>query len=107
MATISLPTGNRTLAPYTTGEPIVLPKKGAARNFNRVVYAATHVVTDPVADNDPWLDAAIDWDGTWFTFGLFAWEFVQHEAIHHGQWSIYAALAGFDTPLSWRTSWGL
>ena len=35
MATISLPTGNRTLAPYTTGEPIVLPKKGAARNFNR------------------------------------------------------------------------
>jgi len=28
-------------------------------------------------------------------------------AIHHGQWSIYAALAGFDTPLSWRTSWGL
>jgi hypothetical protein len=25
----------------------------------------------------------------------------------HGQWSIYASLAGFDTPLSWRTSWGL
>ena len=52
-------------------------------------------------------DAAIDWDGTSFTFGLFAWEFVQHEAIHHGQWSIYASLGGFDTPLSWRTSWGL
>ena len=38
---------------------------------------------------------------------LFTWEFVQHEAIHHGQWSIYASLAGFDTPLSWRTSWGM
>jgi hypothetical protein len=29
------------------------------------------------------------------------------EAIHHGQWSIDASLAGFDTPLSWRASWGL
>jgi hypothetical protein len=53
------------------------------------------------------IDAPIDWDGTPFTFALFTWEFVQHEAIHHGQWSIYAARAGFDTPLSWRSSWGL
>jgi len=52
-------------------------------------------------------DAVIDWGGTPFTFALFACEFVQHEAIHHGQWSVYAALAGFDTPLSWRMSWGL
>lgn len=53
------------------------------------------------------LDAPFDWDGTPFNFALFSWEFVQHEAIHHGQWSIYASLAGFDTPLSWRASWGL
>ena len=53
------------------------------------------------------IDAPIDWDGTPFTFALFTWEFVQHEAIHHRQWSVYASLAGFDTPLSWRTSWGL
>ena len=53
------------------------------------------------------IDAPIDWDGTPFTFAVFTWEFVQHEAIHHGQWSIYASLAGFDTPRSWRTSWGL
>jgi hypothetical protein len=31
------------------------------------------------------IEAPIDWDGTPFTFGLFTWEFVQHEAIHHGQ----------------------
>jgi hypothetical protein len=49
----------------------------------------------------------IDWNGASFTFALFTWEFVQHEAIHHGQWSIYASLAGFNTPLSWRASWGL
>jgi len=49
----------------------------------------------------------IDWGGTAFSFADFTWEFVQHEAIHHGQWSVYASLAGFETPLSWRRSWGL
>ena len=53
------------------------------------------------------IDVVIDWGGTPFTFAMFTWEFVQHEAIHHGQWSIYASLAGFETPLSWRASWGL
>jgi hypothetical protein len=53
------------------------------------------------------IEAPIDWNGTPFTFPLFTWEFVQHEAIHHGQWSIYASLAGFDTPLSWRAAWGM
>jgi hypothetical protein len=53
------------------------------------------------------IDALIDWGGTPFSFAMFTWEFVQHEAIHHGQWSVYASLAGFDTPLSWRASWGL
>lgn len=53
------------------------------------------------------VDAPIDWGGTPFTFAFFTWEFVQHEAIHHGGWSIYASLAGFDTPRSWRVSWGL
>ncbi len=50
---------------------------------------------------------SIDWDGTPFTFAMFTWEYVQHEAIHHGQWSVYASVAGFETPLSWRSSWGL
>jgi|SRR5215472_6026662 len=53
------------------------------------------------------IDTSIDWNGTPFSFALFTWEFVQHEAIHHGQWSVYASLAGFDTPISWRASWGL
>ncbi|MCA9631804.1 MAG: DinB family protein [Myxococcales bacterium] len=53
------------------------------------------------------LDRVIDWDGSPFTFATFTWEYVQHEAIHHGQWSLYAALAGFDTPASWRSTWGL
>ena len=72
MATISLPTGNRTLAPYTTGEPIVLPKKGATPKLNRVAFAAAHVVADPLADNDPWLTPAIDWETT-LKFRRYVW----------------------------------
>jgi hypothetical protein len=53
-------------------------------------------------------ETPIHWGGTaYFTFPVFTWEFVQHEAIHHGQWSVYASLGGFETPLSWRKSWGL
>ena len=53
------------------------------------------------------IEAAIDWGGTSFSFADFTWEFIQHEAIHHGQWSVYASIGGFETPLSWRRSWGL
>jgi hypothetical protein len=52
-------------------------------------------------------EATVDWGGTPFSLDLVAMEWVQHEAIHHGQWSIYAELGGFDTPSSWRSSWGL
>jgi Protein of unknown function (DUF993) len=72
VTTISLPTKDRGFAPYTTGEPIVLPK-GAAPKFNRIAYAAAHVVADPLADNDPWLDAAVDWDKT-IAFREYLWD---------------------------------
>jgi hypothetical protein len=71
--TISLPTKHRQLKAYTTGEPIELPKKGAPPKFNRIAYAATHVVADPLADNEPWLDAAIDWDST-IAFRHYLWD---------------------------------
>jgi hypothetical protein len=32
---------------------------------------------------------------------------VQHDSIHLGEWSLYASLAGFETPLMWRLQWGL
>jgi len=73
MATIKLPNKDRGFSPYTTGEPIVLPKKGAAPTFNRVAYAAAHVVADPLADNDPWLDASVDWDKT-IAFREYLWD---------------------------------
>jgi hypothetical protein len=62
MATLNLPTTSGKLAAYTTQPPRNFPK--ATMPFNRVAYAAAHVVADPLADNDPWLTPAIDWDRT-------------------------------------------
>jgi hypothetical protein len=63
MPTIKLPTAVGHLAAYRMGEPQPFPEK-AVGPFNRVALAAAHVVADPLADVDPWLDAAIDWDRT-------------------------------------------
>jgi hypothetical protein len=55
------------------GEPIELPPKGSLPAFNRIAYAAAHLVADPLADINPWLDAAIDWDRT-IAFRHFLWD---------------------------------
>jgi len=63
MPRIELPTAEGGLSPYETGPPRDFPT-AAARPFNRSALAAAHVVADPRADADPWLDPAIDWDRT-------------------------------------------
>ena len=35
-----------------------------AMRFNRIAYSAAHVVADPRAAIDPWLQCAVDWDAT-------------------------------------------
>jgi hypothetical protein len=61
--TLQLPTAAGTLAPYTLrGRPPVQPAAGV--RFNRIAYSAAHVVADPLAAIDPWLQCAIDWDST-------------------------------------------
>lgn len=62
MPTLNLPVAGGRLAPYTMKPPRELPT--AEPPFNRIAYAAAHVVADPLADADPWLDAAIDWEQT-------------------------------------------
>ncbi|MFN3571786.1 MAG: dihydrodipicolinate synthase family protein, partial [Polaromonas sp.] len=32
--------------------------------FNRIAYSAAHVVADPLAVVDPWVNCAVDWDAT-------------------------------------------
>ncbi|MCC7216421.1 MAG: dihydrodipicolinate synthase family protein [Burkholderiales bacterium] len=62
--TINLPTAAGTLAPHTLRAPTAWPAPPSPRAWNRVAFAAAHVVTDPLADIDPWLTAAVDWDAT-------------------------------------------
>ena len=54
--TLNLPGGAVTLEAGPRPEP--------GGNWTRTAYAAAHVVADPLADCDPWLDAAVDWDRT-------------------------------------------
>jgi hypothetical protein len=70
MATLNLPTADGRVAPYTTRPPVSFP--AATAPFSRVAYAAAHVVPDPLADNDPWLAPAIDWDRT-IAFRKYLW----------------------------------
>ncbi|EPE98376.1 dihydrodipicolinate synthase family protein [Rhizobium grahamii] len=44
------------------GTPIERPS--TPPKFNRIAYAAAHVVSDPQKDVDPWGRPAIDWDAT-------------------------------------------
>jgi hypothetical protein len=58
---IDLPEADGRIVPYAlSGVPI----EGKARAFNRVAYAAAHVVADPLKMADPWEKPAVDWDGT-------------------------------------------
>lgn len=62
MATLTLPTANGRLEAFSTSaRPMPAP---AAEPFCRIALAAVHVVADPLADGDPWLDAVLDWDAT-------------------------------------------
>lgn len=64
--TLHLPVSGRTLQHYTiANQPLAAPERPAGGHaFNRVAYAAAHVVVDPLADNEPWLDRNIDWERT-------------------------------------------
>src|SRR4029078_9676861 len=70
MPTLNLPVAGGKLAPFTTRPPRRFP--AAQPPFTRIAYAAAHVVPDPLADRDPWLDAPIDWDAT-MDFCRYVW----------------------------------
>jgi len=60
---IRLPRADRTLEAFALSQPRSFPQRAAAK-FNRIAFSAAHVVSDPLAASDPWLDAPIDWDRT-------------------------------------------
>ncbi|MBP6778461.1 MAG: dihydrodipicolinate synthase family protein, partial [Piscinibacter sp.] len=53
-----------TLQPYDLRGPGGFTPAAPGMRLNRIAYSAAHVVADPRAAIDPWLDCAIDWDTT-------------------------------------------
>lgn len=72
MRSLILPGPGRTLAPYTV-KNAPLPRPKGLPQFNRIAFAAAHVVVDPLADNCPWVDSAVDWDKT-IQFRDYLWD---------------------------------
>lgn len=68
-----LPTYAGTLEPYSlTGEPLV-PRAPKVR-LTRTAFAAAHVISDPLAERDPWQGRpAVDWDAT-LAFRVGLWD---------------------------------
>ena len=61
--TVTLPTAAGALETYALrGTTPARPAPGV--RFNRIAYSAAHVVSDPRAAIDPWLQCAVDWDAT-------------------------------------------
>ena len=60
---LTLPASDGSLQTYALrGTPPPQPPAGV--RFNRIAYSAAHVVADPLAAIDPWLQSAVDWDAT-------------------------------------------
>src|ERR671914_2560051 len=69
---------------YAVREPRPFAKP--TRAFTRKALAAAHVVADPLAPKEPWLDAAIDWDVTLaYRRHLWSWGFGVAEAMDTAQ----------------------
>ncbi|SMD15271.1 dihydrodipicolinate synthase family protein [Rhizobium sp. RU36D] len=61
--TVRLPVADGSVENYAlTGRPVARPT--SPPRFNRIAYAAAHVVSDPWREHDPWGRPAIDWDRT-------------------------------------------
>lgn len=61
--TLNLVTDQGAVAPYTLRGKAPARPAGTPR-LNRIAYSAAHVVADPRAAIDPWLQCAVDWDAT-------------------------------------------
>jgi hypothetical protein len=74
MRTLHLPTIGGALEAYTlVNEPLTPQRSLVSLSFNRVAFSAAHVVANPLANDDPWLDESIDWDRT-IAFRNYLWD---------------------------------
>ena len=98
MPSLMLPEAGGALRRFTLSRPKEFAEQPRVA-FDRVAYSAAHVVADPLAAIDPWIDCAIDWDATL--------------AYRRRLWSLGLGVAeAMDTAqrgmgLDWRTSFEL
>src|ERR1700744_3549462 len=69
---LKLPTSGGAIETYRLAASRTFPAK-LSGTLNRVAFSAAHVVADPLADVDPWLTAAVDWDRT-IAFREHVWD---------------------------------
>lgn len=69
---LKLPTADRSIETYRLAASRSFPAK-LEGTLNRVAFSAAHVVADPLAECDPWLNQAIDWDRT-IAFREHVWD---------------------------------
>src|SRR6202047_1494505 len=69
---LKLPKADRGIETYRLAVSRTFPSK-LEGTLNRVAFSAAHVVSDPMADVDPWLNAAVDWDRT-IAFREHVWD---------------------------------
>jgi hypothetical protein len=60
---LKLPTPDGRLEPYAP-QGVPIPISYGPRSFNRIAFAAAHVVADPVSAEEPSVHPAIDWKAT-------------------------------------------
>ena len=100
---IDLPEADGRIVRYTlTGTPV----EGTPGRFNRVAYAAAHVVADPFRMTNPWETPVVDWDKTLaFRHHLWSLGFRIAEAMDTSQRGMgfdWAKRQGADPPLDCR-----
>jgi len=61
---ITLPQADGRLTPWTLRGPGAFTPAAPGTALNRIAFSAAHVVADPRAAIDPWLQCAVDWDAT-------------------------------------------
>lgn len=72
MPTITLPQADGSLHRFTLSPPRAFPAR-VTRPLNRIALAAAHVVVNPLADVDPWVTVAPDWERT-LAFRTHLWD---------------------------------
>ncbi len=69
---LKLPKVDRSIETYRLAASRMFPSK-LEGTLNRVAFSAAHVVADPLAESDPWVKGAIDWDRT-IAFREHVWD---------------------------------